>query len=138
MAALLNMILGRLESYTVKKYHIFFNSGLIRSHYLFSIPLRLKPKGDALSLLLFYLCLCFSFSRYGSGENGLIVEKRSARLCLRMYTTKCKINTSGDNSDCNNSPFSERPPAQSDSTQHKHPKAQSTHTSFLSDPTFQS
>jgi len=56
-----------------------------------------------------------------SGENGLIVEKRSVRpkafrrkarfesiCCLRIFTAKGKNEKSGDNSDWNNSPFAER------------------------------
>ena len=38
------------------------------------------------------------------------VEKRSVRLCVRIFTAKVKSKKSGHNSDRNIIPFSERPP----------------------------
>ncbi|WP_190932556.1 hypothetical protein [Paenibacillus polymyxa] len=56
-----------------------------------------------------FLSIVDTFSAQSSGENGTIVEKRSVRLCPRILTAKENKKNLGDNSDCNNVPFSERP-----------------------------
>ncbi|AIQ72476.1 hypothetical protein [Paenibacillus odorifer] len=72
-----------------------------------------------------FVCFCFGIRADSSGENGLIVEKRDRSpesfpkesslrkhmLCPDFTVEVKNSKKSGHNSDWNNSPFSERPPA---------------------------